>query len=129
MIANPYDVTIHEQGRPKFAPGDILCFRPKHNSPPKKDVTGAFAPEAEHFCKFHGVDPDSHIVVIDNGQAPNKRSRYPMATEVIEAIKARKPKVTAFFCHGFTHYIQLGPRSPKHPFAQPNDKKLFERFL
>jgi hypothetical protein len=128
LMDNPYDPSLAPDGRPDFKQGDILCFRPRYNSKGKRDVTGAFKPEAEAFCRFHGVDPDESIVIINNGQRKH-RSRYPMAREVIAEIKARKPKVTAFFCHGFTHYIQLGPRSPNHPAAQDTDKQLFRQFI
>jgi len=124
LKANPYNPSLHPQGTPKFKKGDILCFHPKHNAKNKVDVTAVFKPEAEKFCKFHGLKPADHIVVFDN-----KKSRYPLANQIIKEIKARKPKVVAFFCHGFTHYIQAGPRSPKHPYAQDNDKKLFRAFI
>lgn len=123
IAANPYSLYLHDTGNPTFKSGEILCFRPARNSHGKSDVTGVFQPEAEAFVTYHGLDPDKHIVVLDNN-----KSRYSLANEVIREIKDRQPKTTAFFCHGFTHYIQLGPRSPNHPFAQENDKKLFRKF-
>jgi len=122
--ANPYSLILEPEGRPILEAGDLLCFHPLRNAPNKSDVTSVFKPEAENLCKFLGLDPSDHIVVFDN-----KRGRYTLANQIIKEIKARSPKVTAFFCHGFTHYLQAGPRSPNHPFAQPNDKKLFTQFI
>lgn len=84
----------------------VLCIRPRHNTPGKRDVTGAFAPEAEKFLKVHG---DGIVLDFDN--------RKPMAArrkEVLQVISdaATPPHddfdAVAFFCHGWSTGIQAG---------------------
>lgn len=82
----------------------IYCFRPAHNTPGKKDVTGAFEPELGAFCKAHR-DEQTTEVIVDN--------RLPMAerrASVLKALRGEQSLVdaVAFFCHGWKSGIQLG---------------------
>lgn len=89
-----------------LTPDNVVIFRPQHNSHGKKDVTGAFKPEAEKFAKFHSL-PRSSIFVIDNHQPKHKR-----VDDVLEILEKEHPLVTVFFCHGYVNGLQLGPYSP-----------------
>jgi hypothetical protein len=87
---------------------NILCFRPLHNTPGKRDVTGAFAPEAEKFLKVHG----GGVVHAFNNQKPMAHRRQ----QVLEIIKAEGKDenfdAVAFFCHGWSTGIQAGFMRP-----------------
>ncbi len=85
---------------------NVLCIRPRYNTPGKKDVTGAFAPEAEKFAKCHG-----------NGTILDFDNRKPLAArrkEVMQLIDGttespyREFDAVAFFCHGWSNGIQAG---------------------
>jgi hypothetical protein len=79
----------------------VLCIRPRHNTPGKKDVTGAFAPEADKFLNLHGT---GGVETFDN--------RKPMAARRREVLELLKDGVDfdaiAFFCHGWSNGIQAG---------------------
>lgn len=83
----------------------ILAFAPAHNTPGKKDATGAFIPEARKFLRFHGQDADE-LVLVDN-----TKSRAWVETFVVGALEApglRELRGVAFFCHGLRNRIQFG---------------------
>lgn len=85
----------------------VLAFAPSTNLPGKKDVTGAFLPEARALIRLAG--PRSELVRIDNTKPFATRRR-----QVLEAMRARQGQgftSVAFFCHGFRNGIQLGFRS------------------
>lgn len=77
----------------------ILAFAPMHNTPGKRDATGAFQPEARAFVKLHG----GIIALIDNHARPLVQRR-----QVHAAISEVGPSVVAFFCHGWRTGIQFG---------------------
>lgn len=79
-----------------------LIFIPEHNAHGKKDVTGAFQPEAERFRDLCGEG--SEIVTFDNNKGFAVRRR-----QVLAAMSARTDFDTvAFFCHGWEKGIQAG---------------------
>lgn len=81
-----------------------LAFVPLHNSAGKKDVTGAFLPEARAWARMF---PDGTIVRFDNTRPPEVRRR-----EVERKIREHAPGLIvpwiAFFCHGLKDRIQTG---------------------
>jgi len=85
----------------------VLAFTPQFNTPGKRDVTGAFLPEARAFVRL--AQKGSELVAIDNRKAVPARRK-----QVLAAIEARSGKgftSVAFFCHGLRSSIQLGFRS------------------
>lgn len=87
---------------------NLLCLVPDANSPGKKDVTGAFHPEAVAFCKHHDVNPAKAIA-----RFPTKgtlAARRAVSTRAIGASAGLD--VIAFFCHGWRNGIQAGWQLP-----------------
>jgi hypothetical protein len=76
-----------------------IAIAPMHNSPGKKDATGAFLPEARAFAKLHG----GKVLLFDNSK-PSK-DRF---TDVIDALTGRQAHCVAFFCHGLKTSLQVG---------------------
>lgn len=78
-----------------------LIFIPLHNSKGKRDVTGAFLPEAIAFKLQHG----GVVYSVDNS-LPMARRR----AEVLRKIERERDffNTVAFFCHGWQDGIQLG---------------------
>lgn len=88
----------------------MLVFRPMHNSHGKRDVTGAFAPEADRYIDTV-CTKGSMVVAIDN-RKPFWHRRRQVLDVFSEALDA--PDFfdgVAFFCHGWKNGIQLGFRS------------------
>jgi hypothetical protein len=90
-----------------------LCFRPKHNTPGKKDVTGAFAPELARFMKTR---PAKEFVI------DNSKTFLQMRNDVLSFLAGAAGTSTyapvdsiAFFCHGWQQGIQLGFRNQNVP--------------
>src|SRR5574342_787909 len=86
----------------------MLVLRPAHNTPGKKDVTGAFAPEAERFLQAVCL-PGSAIFSVDNRKAFAKR-RAEVAS-IFENATLNMPDTydgVAFLCHGWSSGVQLG---------------------
>lgn len=86
---------------------NILVVFPQHNSPGKRDVTGAFRPEALRFKKHaeatHGASVD--VASFDNRAGKLRRRRQ------VEALLRATPQpldMVAFFCHGLAKSIQTG---------------------
>lgn len=79
-----------------------LCFRPRHNSPGKHDVTGAFAPEADKFLGLHG----GKVHAFDNRRPMGARRREVL--EILRATPFANYDAVAFFCHGWATGIQAG---------------------
>lgn len=79
-----------------------LAFTGDRNRQGRKDWSGAFWPEAKRFT------PD---VV----QVPLRGERHmpEQRTQIVDAIRAVRPTVVAFFCHGLTRGIELGFRRPQ----------------
>ena len=79
----------------------VLAIYPAHNSPGKKDSTGAFAPEAREFVKLHG----GKALVFDNRRSDEDRAR-----EVLELLEAQSGYYAAIglFVHGYRTGIQTG---------------------
>lgn len=80
-----------------------LCIIPAHNTLGKKDVTGAFRPEAERFCDAH---EGSAIVTFDNRIWPLARRNEVLSA--LYGVSAQPPDAVAFFCHGWSTGIQAG---------------------
>jgi len=77
-----------------------IAFYPAHNALNKRDVTGAFRPEALAWCRIHGCKP----VEIDN-----TKSVMQMRRQVLSELRQHeKLPLVAFFCHGYRRRIQLG---------------------
>ena len=89
----------------------IIAFAPRHNSPNKKDATGAFIPEAKKFLAFHR-QPASNLVLINNDQ-PRKRMEQHVLDELRDPKEAQIHGV-AFFCHGLKNRIQFGFSDAAH---------------
>lgn len=113
----------------------VLAFAPLLDTPGKRDVTGAFLPEAQKFCKLRGgtlyrvgnrgVYPKrakevlralrSHfqegVATPLPGSTENAPERLPGASTV------KSSTVVAFFCHGTYGGSQLGFRA----FAPPRN--------
>ncbi len=82
----------------------LLCLVPDANSPGKKDVTGAFHPEAVAFCKHHEVHPAKTIA-----RFPAKGSLTARRTVCARTLsQVSGLDVIAFFCHGYRDGIQAG---------------------
>lgn len=93
-----------------------LVFVPEHNMHGKKDVTGAFLPEAEAFLEM--CAEGSEIVRFDNSKGFAARRK-----QVLAALEERKDFDTvAFFCHGWEKGIQAG-------FSKATTKALAKAIL
>lgn len=81
----------------------VLAIVPMHNAHGKKDVTGAFMPEAK---KFVSLARAGEVVQFDNSKdMPHRRN------QVLLLIKDRQKlgfSSIAFFCHGWLDGIQAG---------------------
>ena len=84
-----------------------IAFRPRFNTDGKKDVTGAFQPEAEQFVFLHGGNAGA-IHVIDNSRPMVERAAQVLA--VLDNYRGAGLDAIAFFCHGWPDGIQLGFR-------------------
>lgn len=86
-----------------------LIFIPQHNSEGKKDVTYAFAPEAEAFAKL--CASRSEIVSFDNSKDYTRRRK-----QILDVLSERAEGVVfdtvAFFCHGWGNGTQAGFMKP-----------------
>lgn len=83
----------------------VLALYPRWDTWPRKDVTGAFRPEALEFARIHGGVASS----IDNRQSADR-----MRADVLATLEAAGPvAAVAFFCHGWASGIQLGFRLPQ----------------
>ena len=105
----------------------VAIFVPKYNTT-KPDATGAFHPEAKAFCKFWHV-PQSRINYLDN-----KKGRYDLAEDFLDAMQSYAKQGETIedwilFCHGYTHGVQFGIRSPGHKNFNARDREQFERFI
>lgn len=86
----------------------VLAFTPTTNSPGKKDVTGAFLPEARALVRL--AHPRSELVLIDNSESFQARRRA--VTSALDARRGSGFSSVAFFCHGYRTGLQLGFRLP-----------------
>lgn len=78
----------------------VVAIAPMHNSPGKKDATGAFIPEAKAFAKMH----HGRLMLFDSHAPP--RSRF---VDVIDYLTPmRNVEAVGFFCHGFKSGLQIG---------------------
>jgi hypothetical protein len=78
-----------------------IAICPTHNHRGRKDVTGAFLPEARAFADLHGAE----LRQFDNRAAKWRRRR-----EVEAILDAAPLKLThvAIFCHGYRRGLQTG---------------------
>lgn len=83
-----------------------LAIVPEHNSKGKKDVTGAFLPEALHWLDTWGVSHD-HLRTFDNTQGKATRREQVHASILASGYKQPIEHI-AFFCHGLKDSIQTG---------------------
>lgn len=92
-----------------------LVFRPQWDQPGRRDVTYAFAPEADAFREHHRIEPDQ-VVVFDNRRGMLYRRDSCLAAIDSARQSARESlKLMAFFCHGWKGGIQAGFRSRDLP--------------
>lgn len=82
----------------------VLIFVPLHNSKGKKDVTGAFLPEAKKFVALAGKG--SRIERFDNSK--NLIARRSEVLQKMQLAKKQGFTSIAFFCHGWSNGIQAG---------------------
>lgn len=88
---------------------DVLVFAAAHNTPNKKDATGAFLPGAQKLCKALGVGQDGVVHRIDNTLPFIHRGR-----KVCDVLRSKPGRsIVAFFCHGWSTGLQLGFRSSR----------------
>ena len=85
-----------------------LIILPQHNSHGKKDVTGAFEPEAFAFAKAReAAGWHCNIFAFDNAASKPARRK-----QVESVIWEHEPDalwdLVAFFCHGYTTGMQTG---------------------
>ncbi len=83
---------------------DAVAVVPKYNSHGKRDVTGAFLPEAKRFALLFDT---CHIIQFDN-RAPFAARRREVLGELERARDRNSPNTVAFFCHGWVDGIQAG---------------------
>lgn len=80
----------------------VVAVIPSTNSPGKRDVTGAFRPEALRFLRAWG--PGNGLIVFDNTKLRAQRRAH-----VLEWLRDDPDvDVVAFFCHGLPGSIQAG---------------------
>lgn len=84
-----------------------LVFAPLHNTPGKRDVTGAFMPEARAFCLQHGLLADQ--VKQFNNFVPMP-ARAVQVRQWIQREMVDSVDTVAFFAHGWKDGIQAGFR-------------------
>lgn len=77
----------------------VIAIAPMHNSPGKKDATGAFLPEGRAFAKLHA----GRLLMFDN-----RRKSVDRLAEVIDLLAGQRAECVAFFCHGYRTGIQVG---------------------
>lgn len=90
----------------------FLALHPDHDSPGKKDATGAFRPEARAFDRLHTArGAPVTTVPIDN-----RRGKGAMRQETLDAIRCHGSPAPlgcfAFFCHGLRRSLQFGLAEP-----------------
>jgi hypothetical protein len=82
----------------------LLCLVPDQNTPGKRDVSGAFFPEARAFARHHGADPDEVVQRFPSAlPLPQRRAACVKAIQVSDQLD-----VLAFFCHGWRDGLQAG---------------------
>lgn len=84
---------------------NLLCLVPDTNTPGKKDVTGAFAPEALAFARYH----KKPSAIVRFPARPDYGVRRSACTRAIRMVRGELD-VLAFFCHGWRDGIQAGFR-------------------
>lgn len=86
----------------------MLALHPDHDSPGKKDATGAFKPEARAFDRLHTAAG----VPVTTVPIDNRRGKGAMRQEALDAIRCHGSpnplRCVAFFCHGLRKSIQFG---------------------
>ena len=84
-----------------------IAFVPTTNAKGKKDVSGAFLPEALHWLDLHGVHPDRGLRRFDN--TLSKKGRRQDVHDQLIASGYHKPiEHVLFFCHGLRDSLQTG---------------------
>lgn len=84
---------------------NAICIVPRYNSAGKRDVTGAFLPEAKRFAKLHGI-LGAHVVSFDN--TATKSARRKEVEALIWETSSDLYDVVAVFCHGTRRELQTG---------------------
>jgi hypothetical protein len=83
----------------------VVSFVPLANTPGKKDVTGAFAPEARSFAKTLALHGARCVAERFDATAPKAGRAHCIA----QALQREHPiDAVAFFCHGTIDAIQAG---------------------
>lgn len=84
-----------------------VIFVPDRNKPGRKDMTGAFLPEAVRFATAIGGQT-SWIIPINVGKTRRSREKAVIAG-IQKAYEERgQLDVVAFFCHGYRYRLQMG---------------------
>lgn len=83
----------------------VLIFCPDQDTPGKRDMSGAFLPEARAFAKQHGALPEE---VIKRFPARLELAQRRAATSLAIKGVGAPIDVLAFFCHGWKSGIQAG---------------------
>lgn len=86
---------------------NVIAFHPKHNSLFKKDVTGAFKPEAQAFVQKHNYSK-ANIYEIDCRRKVSKFVRQNQILAELSQFEDKQLDAIAFFCHGWKKGLQFG---------------------
>lgn len=82
----------------------VLAIRPEHNSLGRKDVTGAFEPEAEKWIEMHG----GKVVTVDCRTLVSKPKRREQVYFALQDHAGLNFDAVGFFCHGGKKWLQPG---------------------
>jgi len=88
-----------------------IAFVPSFNSHGKRDVTGAFLPEAKRFLAEVGGEGQVELHRFDNRLKMSQRADQVLDILASYETQRRKMLCVAFFCHGYKSGIQAGFRS------------------
>lgn len=83
----------------------VLAFHPEHNRPMRKDVTGAFKPEAGNWIELHKG------VAISIDCRGNRIKTSDSVLRELYQFEGADLDAVGFFCHGLRHSLQMGFRS------------------
>ncbi len=133
LPTNPYGLYVSDNG-PEVIPSDeIAIIVPKYNTN-KPDATGAFHPESENFCDEWGL-PYECIHYINN-KLPKRLTLKNNVTDAlldtmedIQASSIKPISVWIFFCHGYTHGMQFGIKSPGHRNFRDEEEARWHKFI
>lgn len=88
-------------------PAASIAICPTHNTKGKKDVTGAFLPEAKRFAAFRAAEGELSSQLRQFDSSKSKRRCRAEVEELLD-LAPYPLSVVAFFCHGFKRGLQTG---------------------